>query len=49
MYLAGLNSSSKVIIVANAGKFKGVEIKKRASIIGALLDMVFDVADLQKK
>jgi hypothetical protein len=45
--LAGLNSFSGVIIVANAGKFKGVENKKRAGVVGILLDIVFDIADLQ--
>ena len=47
MYLAGLNSSSKVIIVTDAGRFKGVENRKHAGVIGTLLDIVFNVADLQ--
>ena len=47
MYLVGLNSSSKVIIIADTSRFKGVEDRKRTSIIGALLDVVFNVADLQ--
>ena len=37
MYLAGLNSSGKVIIVADASRFKGVKDRKRAGVIGALL------------
>ena len=49
MYLVGLNSSSRVIIVADAGKFERVENKKYTSIIGVLLDMVFNTADLQKR
>ena len=49
MYLAGLNSSSGVIIIANANKFKGVENRKRTSIINALLDIVFNMADLQRR
>ena len=47
--MAGLNFSSGVIIVTNASKFKGVENRKCASIIGALLDVVFNIADLQEK
>ena len=46
MYLIGLNSSSGVIIIADAGKFKGVENRKRTSVIGVLLDVVFNIADL---
>ena len=46
MYLAGLNFSSGVIIVANANKFKGVENRKRTSVVGMLLNIIFDVADL---
>ena len=42
----GLNSSSGVIIVTNAGKFKGVENRKYTGIIGTLLDVVFNMADL---
>ena len=42
----GLNSSSKVIIVIDASKFEGVEDRKRAGVIGALLDVVFDIVDL---
>ena len=49
VYLAGLNSFSKVIIVADASKFKGVKNRKRASVIGALLDVVFDIANLQRR
>ena len=49
MYLAGLNSSSGVIIIADASKFEGVENRKRASVVGALLDMVFNMADLQRR
>ena len=49
MYLAGLNSFSRVIIVANASRFKGVENRKRASVISILLNIVFDIADLQGK
>ena len=49
MYLAGLNSSSGVIIVVDTGKFKGVENRKRASVVDILLDIVFDIADLQKR
>ena len=49
MYLAGLNSFSGVIIVADANKFKGVKDRKRAGVIGTLLDVVFDIADLQEK
>ena len=37
MYLAGLDSSNGVIIVADASRFKGVEDRKRAGIIGVLL------------
>ena len=46
MYLAGLNSSGGVIIITNTGRFKGVKNKKRAGVIGALLDIVFNIADL---
>ena len=46
MYLAGLNSFSGVIIVVNASKFKGVENRKYVSVIGALLNIVFNIADL---
>ena len=46
MYLAGLNSSSKVIIITDAGKFKGVKNRKHTNIISVLLDMVFNIADL---
>ena len=46
MYLAGLNSSSGVIIITDAGKFKGVKDRKRTSVIDALLDIVFNIADL---
>ena len=37
MLLTGLNSSSKVIIVTNTGRFERVEDRKRAGIIGTLL------------
>ena len=47
MYLAGLNSSGGVIIVADAGRFERVEDRKCTGVVGALLDVVFDVADLQ--
>ena len=46
MYLAGFNSFSKVIIVANASRFKGVKNRKYASVIDVLLDVIFNVADL---
>ena len=46
MYLAGLNSSSGVIIIIDTSKFKGVENRKRASIIDILLNIVFNIADL---
>ena len=49
MYLAGLNSFSGVIIIANAGKFKRVKSRKRASVIGTLLNIIFNIADLQRK
>ena len=35
--MTGLNSSSGVIIVADAGRFERVEDRKRAGVIGALL------------
>ena len=35
--LIGLNSSNRVIIVADANRFERVEDRKRASVIGALL------------
>ena len=47
MYLVGLNSFSRVIIVADTNKFKGVENRKRTSVIGVLLNIVFNIADLQ--
>ena len=46
MYLAGLNSSSEIIIVADTSRFKGVKDRKHTNIIGVLLDVVFDMADL---
>ena len=49
MYLAGFNSSSGVIIIIDTNKFKGVENRKRASVIGVLLDIIFNIADLQEK
>ena len=45
--MAGLNSFSKVIIITNAGRFKGVKNKKYTSVIDTLLDIVFNVVDLQ--
>ena len=47
MLLTGLNSSSGVIIVADASRFERVEDKKHTGIIGALLDVVFNIVDLQ--
>ena len=44
--MTGLNSSSKVIIVADASRFERVKDRKRTSIIGILLDIVFDIAEL---
>ena len=49
MYLVGLNFFSEVIIIADTSKFKRVENKKRAGVIGTLLDIVFNMADLQKR
>ena len=46
MYLVGLNSFNKVIIIADTGKFKGVKNKKRTSVIGTLLNVVFNIANL---
>ena len=46
MYLAGLNSSNRVIIVTDTSRFEGVEDRKYTSIIGTLLDIVFNIADL---
>ena len=34
-----------VIIVADTGRFKRVEDRKRAGVVGALLDVVFNVAE----
>ena len=45
----GLNSFSGVIIITNANKFKGVENRKHTSIIGTLLNIIFNMADLQKR
>ena len=45
--MAGLNFSSRVIIVTDTSRFEGVEDRKHISIIGVLLNVVFDVADLQ--
>ena len=45
--MAGLDSSSGVIIIADAGRFEGVENRKRTGIVGVLLDVGFNVADLQ--
>ena len=47
MYLVGLNFSNKVIIITDAGRFEGVKDRKHASIIGILLDIVFNIIDLQ--
>ena len=44
--MAGLNSFSKVIIITDAGRFKGVKNRKYTSVIGTLLDIVFNIADL---
>ena len=49
MYLAGFNSFSKVIIVINASRFKKVENKKCTSVIGILLNIIFNIADLQRR
>ena len=49
MYLAGLNFFSGVIIIINTNKFKGVENKEHTSVIGILLDIVFNIADLQRR
>ena len=47
MYLASLNSFSGVIIVTDTSRFEGVEDRKCTSIIGVLLNVVFNIADLQ--
>ena len=44
--LTGLNSFGGVIIVVNASRFERVEDRKRAGVVGALLDVVFDIAEL---
>ena len=44
--MAGLNSFSRVIIIIDTSKFKGVKNRKRASVIGTLLNIVFNIADL---
>ena len=49
MYLAGLNSFSGVIIIANTGRFEGVKNRKCASVVGVLLDIIFNIIDLQRK
>ena len=49
MYLAGLNSSSGVIIIVDTSKFKGVKNRKCVGVISTLLDVVFNMADLQKR
>ena len=49
MYLVGLNSSSGVIIITDTGRFKGVENRKCTGVINMLLDIVFNVADLQRR
>ena len=46
MLLTGLNSSSEVIIVVNTGRFERVEDRKCTGVIGALLDIVFNIAEL---
>ena len=46
MYLAGLNSSSGVIIITDASRFKRVEDRKCTGIIDALLNMVFNIVNL---
>ena len=46
MYLVGLNFSSKVIIVVNTSRFKEVKNRKRINIIGVLLNIVFNIANL---
>ena len=45
----GLNSSNKIIIVADASRFEGVEDRKYISVISILLDIVFNITDLQKR
>ena len=45
--MAGLNFSNKVIIVTDASRFKEVKNRKYTSVIGMLLDMVFNIIDLQ--
>ena len=47
--MAGLNSFNRIIIVANTSRFKRVEDRKYTSIIGMLLDIVFNIIDLQGK
>ena len=49
MYLAGLNFFSRVIIVTDASRFEGVKDRKRAGVIGVLLDVVFNIIDLQRR
>ena len=43
----GLNSSNKVIIITDASRFEGVKDKKHTNIISMLLDIVFNIIDLQ--
>jgi hypothetical protein len=45
MLLIGLNFSGKVIIVINASRFKRVKDRKYTSIIGILLDVVFNITE----
>ena len=47
--MAGLDFFSGVIIIANTNKFKGVENRKRAGVIGVLLNIIFNIVDLQRK
>ena len=42
----GLDFSNGVIIIANTNRFKGVENRKRVGVVGMLLDIVFNIADL---
>ena len=49
MYLVGLNFFSGVIIVIDTGRFEGVKDKKCIGVISALLDVVFNIVDLQRR
>ena len=44
--MAGLNSFNKIIIITDTSRFKGVEDRKHTSIIGMLLNIVFNIVDL---